>query len=170
MLRVTGHEAALLDGGMRPDDPREPGPTEPARRTFTPCPWPGAALADLHDVGAPGAVVLDARSAARFAGAPDPLDPRPGHLPGARSLPCLEAVDGDGFLLPDDVLRGRLADVGVEGSTPVISSCGSGVTACHTLLVMEHVGLGGGRLYPGSWSQYAADPSRPVELEQRRSS
>ncbi len=164
MLRVTGHSAALLDGGLRPDDPRETGPTEPARRAFTPVPWPDDALADVQDVTDPGSVVLDARSAARFAGAPDPLDPRPGHLPGARSLPCLEAVDADGLLLPDDVLRRRLADVGVDGTVPVVSSCGSGVTACHTLLVLEHLGLPAGRLYPGSWSQWAADPDRPVEL------
>jgi thiosulfate/3-mercaptopyruvate sulfurtransferase len=164
MLRVTGHQAALLDGGMRPDDPRETGAPEPTRRTFTPSPWPAAALAALEDVTGPGSVVLDARSAERFAGAPDPLDPRPGHLPGARNLPCLEAVDADGWLLPDAVLRRRLADVGVDGSTPVVSTCGSGVTACHTLLVMEHLGLPAGRLYPGSWSQWAADPGRPVEL------
>jgi thiosulfate/3-mercaptopyruvate sulfurtransferase len=164
MLRVTGHEAALLDGGPQPGDPQETGLVEPDRRTFTPCPWPGDALAALEDVTDPGSVVLDARSTARFAGAPDPLDPRPGHLPGARSLPCLEAVDADGFLLPDDVLRRRLADVGVDGSTPVVSSCGSGVTACHTLLVLEHLGLPAGRLYVGSWSQWAADPDRPVEL------
>ena len=164
MLRVTGHPAALLDGGARPDDPHETGRTAPVRRTFTPCPWPAAALAALEDVTDPGSVVLDARSAERFAGAPDPLDPRPGHLPGARSLPCGEAVDADGFLLPDEVLRRRLADVGGDGSTPVISTCGSGVTACHTLLLIEHLGLPGGRLYAGSWSQWAADPDRPVEL------
>ena len=164
MLRVTGHAAALLDGGPPPGDPRETGPAAPVRRTFTPCPWPAAALAALEDVTDPGSVVLDARSAERFEGAPHPLDPRPGHLPGARSLPCLEAVEGNGLLLPDDVLRRRLADVGVDGSTPVISSCGSGVTACHTLLLLEHLGLPAGRLYPGSWSQWAADPDRPVAL------
>lgn len=164
MLRVTDHEAALLDGGMRPDDPRETGPTVPARRCFTPRPWPSAALAALEDLPDPGSVVLDARSAARFAGAPDPLDPRPGHLPGARSLPCLESVDADGLLLPDDELRRRLAAVGADGTAPVVSTCGSGVTACHTLLVLEHLGLPAGRLYPGSWSQWAADPARPVEL------
>jgi thiosulfate/3-mercaptopyruvate sulfurtransferase len=164
MLRVTGSEAALLDGGMRPDDARETGSVEPVRRCFAPRPWRAAALAALEDVTDPGSVVLDARSAERFEGAPHPLDPRPGHLPGARSLPCLEAVDADGLLLPDEVLRRRLADVGADGSAPVISTCGSGVTACHTLLLMEHLGLPGGRLYPGSWSQWAADPDRPVEL------
>jgi thiosulfate/3-mercaptopyruvate sulfurtransferase len=164
MLRVTGHEAALLDGGLRPDDPHEPDLPRPDRRTFAPRPWPASALVAVEDVLAGGSVLLDARPAERFAGAPDPLDPRPGHLPGARSLPCRENVDADGFLLPDAVLRRRLADVGVDGSTPVVSSCGSGVTACHTLLVMEHLGLPAGRLYPGSWSQWAADPDRPAEL------
>ena len=164
MLRATGRQAALLDGGMRPDDPCATGRSDPVRRTCTPRPWPGDALVGLADLAGPGPLVLDARSAERFAGAPDPLDPRPGHLPGARSLPCRENVDADGFLLPDDVLRQRLADVGVDGTTPVASSCGSGVTACHTLLVMEHLGLPAGRLYPGSWSQWAADPDRPVEL------
>lgn len=164
MLRVTGHEAALLDGGLRPDDPRETGLVEPVRCTFTASPWPLAALAALEDAADPGVVVLDARSAERFAGAPDPLDPRPGHVPGARSLPCRQNVDPDGFLLPDEVLRRRLADVGVDGSAPVVSYCGSGVTACHTLLVLEHLDLPAGRLYPGSWSQWAADPDRPVEL------
>ncbi len=164
MLRVTGHEAALLDGSLRPDDPRELGVPEPGRRTFTPRPWPEAALVPVQDVLGGDGVLLDARPAERFAGAPDPLDPRPGHLPGARSLPCREHVDADGSLLPDDVLRQRLAAVGVDGTRPVVSSCGSGVTACHTLLVMEHLGLPAGRLYVGSWSQWAADPDRPVEL------
>lgn len=167
MLRVTGRSAALLDGGMQPDDPRETGPGARAARPVgraAPRPWPPDAIAALEDAADRGAVVLDARSAERFAGAPDPLDPRPGHIPGARSLPCREAVDADGFLLPDDELRRRLADVGVDGSAPVVSSCGSGVTACHTLLVLEHLGLPAGRLYVGSWSQWAADPARPAEL------
>ncbi len=76
----------------------------------------------------------------------------------------MQNVDPDGFLLPHEVLRRRLADVGVDGGAPVVSYCGSGVTACHTLLVLEHLGLPAGRLYPGSWSQWAADPHRPVEL------
>jgi thiosulfate/3-mercaptopyruvate sulfurtransferase len=170
MLRVTGHRAALLDGGSRlADEWREQGALEPGhggrpRASFTPRPWPQELLAGLDDALAPSGVWLDARPADRYAGRPDALDPRPGHLPGARSLPCRDHVDADGLLLPDEVLRARLAAVGAAGETPVVSSCGSGVTACHTLLVLEHLGLPPGRLYPGSWSQYAADPDRPVEL------
>jgi thiosulfate/3-mercaptopyruvate sulfurtransferase len=165
MLRVTGHEAALLDGGSRLNDgPLEPGLPVPLRASFTARPWPSELLADLDDAVDPSGVWLDARPADRYAGAPDPLDPRPGHLPGARSLPWRDNVDGNGLLLPDHVLRGRLAQVGATAGTPVVSSCGSGVTACHTLLVMEHLGLPPARLYPGSWSQYASDPDRPAEL------
>jgi thiosulfate/3-mercaptopyruvate sulfurtransferase len=91
-----------------------------------------------------------------------PLDPRPGHIPGAHSLPCLDNIGPDGRLLPVDELRRRFATAGADSSAEVVSYCGSGVTACHTLVVMEHVGLGRGRLYPGSWSQYAGAPDRPV--------
>jgi thiosulfate/3-mercaptopyruvate sulfurtransferase len=165
MLRATGRSAALLDGGVRADDPLATDRVvRAAAAPATARPWPAEALAALQDAADPAAVVLDARPAERFAGAPDPLDPRPGHIPGARSLPCRESVDADGLLLPDDALRRRLADAGVDGATPVVSSCGSGVTACHTLLVLEHLGLPAGRLYVGSWSQWAADPDRPVEL------
>lgn len=165
MLRVTGHQAALLDGALSGDDPLEHGPVEPEPAQFTPRPWPADAVADPADTADRGNVVLDSRPRERFHGAPDPLDPRPGHVPGARSLPCRESLDDDGLLLPSEVLRRRFADAGVTGTEPVVAYCGSGVTACHTLLVLEHVGLGSGRLYPGSWSQYAADPARPVELE-----
>lgn len=164
MLRVTGHGAALLDGGPRHGDEVERRPATRPRAGFTPRPWPAGALADLDDAADEGNVVLDARSRARYLGADDPLDPRPGHLPGAVSLPCHGNLDDQGRLLPADVLRRRFAEAGVTGTTPVISYCGSDVTACHNLLVMEHVGLGSGRLYPGSWSQYASDPRRPAEL------
>jgi thiosulfate/3-mercaptopyruvate sulfurtransferase len=106
--------------------------------------------------------VIDARPADRFAGAPDNLDPRPGHIPGARSVPCRENLDASGRLLPVADLRARFA---VDDAAEVISSCGSGVTACHNLLAMEQAGLGdGGRLFPGSWSQWSRDPARPVQI------
>ena len=165
MLRALGQDAALLDGGLRPGEAglsAEPVHRDPAQRR--PRPWPAEALADLEDALDPGNVVLDARSSERFGGAPDPLDPRPGHVPGARSLPCFGSLDAQGRLLPVDALRQRFLDVGAGPGAPVVAYCGSGVTACHDLLVREHVGLGRGRLYPGSWSQYAGDPDRPVEL------
>ena len=167
MLRVTGRDAALLDGGLRDDDviPAHPaGGSGPPAVPPPAVPWPDDLLVGSDDVSDPARIILDARPRDRYLGAPDPLDPRPGHLPGAISLPCRDNLDADGRLLPDDVLRRRLNALGDDGSTPVVSTCGSGVTACHTLLVREHLGLPAGLLYPGSWSQWAADPSRPVEL------
>ena len=108
-------------------------------------------------------MLIDARPRDRFAGSPDALDPRAGHIPGARSLPCREHLGADGRLLAAGALRDRLAEVGIEhDDQDFISSCGSGVTACHNLLVAEHVGLRRGRLFPGSWSQWSRDLSRPV--------
>ena len=121
-------------------------------------------MAGLDETVAGSAVVLDARDRARFRGEVEPVDPRPGHIPGARSLPCRENVDGSQRFLPVSDLRERFAAVGVAEGTPVIAYCGSGVTACHTLLAMDHAGLGRGRLYPGSWSQYSSDPDRPAAL------
>ena len=164
MLRVTGHDAALLDGGI--DAWARPLSTEPATRApaaFAPVPWPPERLAGIEDAAAPPGVLIDARAAGRFAGEPDALDPRPGHIPGARSLPTREHAGDDGRLLAVEALRERFAAVGIEPGVDVISSCGSGVTACHNLLVLEHAGLGSGRLYPGSFSEWSRDPSRPVE-------
>jgi len=156
MLRATGHQAALLDGGIDAYDGKLE--TEPADRppaTFTARPWPPDGLADLGAATAGSFVVLDARQRERFRGDTEPIDPRAGHIPGARSLPCRENLDADGRFLPVAELRARFAAVGVQAGTPVVSYCGSGVTACHNLLALEHAGLGTGRLYPGSWSQYA---------------
>jgi thiosulfate/3-mercaptopyruvate sulfurtransferase len=156
MLRATGHQAALLDGGIDAYDGELV--TEPAGRppaTFTARLWPPDGLADLEDATAGSFVVLDARQRERFRGDTEPIDPRAGHIPGARSLPCRENLDADGRFLPVAELRARFAAVGVHDGTPVVSYCGSGVTACHNLLALEHAGLGTGRLYPGSWSQYA---------------
>ena len=159
MLRVVGGAAALLDGV-----PPGSGGGTGAPAVFTTRPWPASALASAEDALDPANVVVDARPRDRFHGAPDPLDPRPGHVPGARSLPCREHVGPDGRLLPAEVLRPAFAEAGVVPGAPVVAYCGSGVTACHDLLVMEHLGLGTGRLYVGSWSQYASDPQRVVEL------
>jgi thiosulfate/3-mercaptopyruvate sulfurtransferase len=76
-------------------------------------------------------------------------------VPGARSLPAVDNVGGEGCLLDRDELRRRFAAAGADGSRPVISYCGSGVTACHNLVLLEHLGLPEGRLYAGSWSQWS---------------
>lgn len=158
LLRILGHDAALLDGGLTAwagDTASGPSPAPP-RAAFTERPWPSEAFADIDEVASRTAVVVDGRQAERYAGAPDAVDPRFGHVPGARSLPVREHLGPDGRLLDDDALRGRFAAVGVpDAATPLVSMCGSGVTACHTLLVQEHLGLGRGRLYAGSWSQWA---------------
>jgi thiosulfate/3-mercaptopyruvate sulfurtransferase len=166
MLRVIGHEAALLDGGLAAwEGELEVGMTSRDPAAFTPRPWPAERLASIDEVAAlaaAGGTVIDARPADRFVGAPDDLDPRPGHIPGARSVPCRENLDPDGRLLPPADLCARFD---VEDAAEVISSCGSGVTACHNLLAMEQAGLGdGGRLFPGSWSQWSRDPARPVQI------
>jgi thiosulfate/3-mercaptopyruvate sulfurtransferase len=162
MLRALGHDAALLDGGLLAyDGPLETdAPARPAAR-FTPRAWPQDRLADIDDAADAANVVIDARQRERFRGDEEALDPRAGHIPGARSVPARENVDANGRFLPPHELRARLAEAGVVEGAPVVSYCGSGVTACHNLLAIEHAGLGEGRLYPGSWSQWSHTP-RPA--------
>jgi thiosulfate/3-mercaptopyruvate sulfurtransferase len=161
MLRATGHEAALLDGGLSAyaGELVRGEPDRPAA-VFTARPWPADRLVGIDgtaDGAADGSfVVLDARERARFLGEVEPIDPRAGHIPGARSLPCRENLADDGRFLAVSALRERFESVGVTAGAEVVSYCGSGVTACHNLLALEHAGLGVGRLYPGSWSQYSA--------------
>ncbi len=160
MLRAVGCEAALLDGGLQSwDGALEAQPTVRAPASFGIRPWPVERLATIEQAAA-GATVLDARQRERYLGRADPVDPRAGHIPGARSVPCRENLDAAGRLLPVGRLRARF---GVTDAAEVISYCGSGVTACHNLLAMEHAGLGTGRLFVGSWSQWSRDPDRPVE-------
>lgn len=164
LLRVLGHPAALLDGGLTAYDGELSVGTTARPRAHRPVrPWPAERLASADDAADAGQVVLDARDGARFRGETEPVDPRAGHVPGARSLPCRENLGADARFLPVPVLRERFAAVGVQPDGPtVVSYCGSGVTACHTLLALEHAGLPAGRLYPGSWSQWSSDPDRPV--------
>ena len=109
--------------------------------------------------------LIDGRDRGRFRGGPDPVDPRSGHIPGARSLPAGANVGAGGRLLGLPELRQRFAEAGIVAGTDVISYCGSGVTACLNLLALEHAGLGPGRLYPGSWSQWSRDPARPIATD-----
>jgi thiosulfate/3-mercaptopyruvate sulfurtransferase len=164
MLRATGHDSALLDGGIDAyGGPLETTTPVVEAAEFTPRPWPIPRLADIEDVIDPSGVLVDARNRERYLGEVETVDARAGHIPGARSLPCRANVDGNGKLLPTDVLRSRFESIGVLPGIPVIAYCGSGVTACHDLLVQELCGLGEGRLYPGSWSEYSAIREMPLE-------
>jgi thiosulfate/3-mercaptopyruvate sulfurtransferase len=163
MLRVTGHDAALLDGGLTAyDGPLSTEEPSRPRSTFSPRPWPAERLADVDDAADPAHVVLDARAPERYRGEVEPVDPRAGHIPGARSLPTRGHLAPDERFLPPDVLRERFAAAGVTEDSSVVAYCGSGVNACHSLLALELAGFGPGRLYPGSWSQYSSDPDRPI--------
>jgi thiosulfate/3-mercaptopyruvate sulfurtransferase len=158
MLRATGHEAALLNGGLTAyGGPLERGSREADRphAAFSARPWPPDRLAGMADAADRKNTVIDARDRNRYRGAEDPVDPRPGHIPGATNLPCRENLAADGTFLPADELRRRFEEVGVVEGNTVISYCGSGVTACHNLLALEVAGFAPGRLYPGSWSQYS---------------
>ncbi|MGH9036485.1 MAG: sulfurtransferase [Acidimicrobiia bacterium] len=168
MLRVTGHDAALLDGGIAAwDGPLEAAPGKRPQAQFSAGSWPQGHLAGFDDVSRAaeddGPIVVDARSAARYRGEPHPLDDRSGHVPGARSLPFAGNVDSEtGRFLTPERLRERFAAVGIDAGTDVVAYCGSGVTACHNLLALELAGLGQGRLFVGSWSGWSADPDRPA--------
>ena len=158
MLRVLGQKAALLDGGLQAwDGPIESGSTTRPAVDCPVRPWPDGAFATIEEVArhAGSGIVLDARSPERFRGETEPVDPRPGHVPGARNAPFAANLDEGRFRSPDD-LRDHYASLGVTDAADVVAYCGSGVSACHDLLAMEHAGLGRGRLYAGSWSQWSA--------------
>lgn len=164
MLRATGHEAALLDGGLAEfANTFESGAgASRAPGTFDERPWPLERLATIDEAAERSNVVIDARNRDRYEGAPDNVDPRFGHIPGAKSVPCRENLDATGRLRPLVDVRAAFEAAGVHPDTAVIAYCGSGVTACHDLVVMEWAGYGIGRLFPGSWSQYSNDSRRPI--------
>jgi len=108
-------------------------------------------------------VLLDARSADRFQGENETIDPVAGHIPGAVSAPFMENVNEAGLLKTKEVLQKRFTDLlGDKKSDQSIVYCGSGVTACHNLLAMHYCGLGDGKLYAGSWSEWITDPTHPI--------
>jgi thiosulfate/3-mercaptopyruvate sulfurtransferase len=170
MLHILGHEVAVLDGDVR----TWPGPlttddVAPAPAAFTPRPWPTDHIVDADAVDAlrtrPDVLVLDARTASRYANGDPAVDPRPGHIPGARNAPWADNVDPDsGRVRHIDELRRRYHELGASDAHTIVAYCGSGVTACHDLLALTIAGLGDrSALYPGSWSQWGADESRPAE-------
>ena len=170
MLRWVGHErVAVLDGGWEgwvkaglPITSEHPRITA---TTFAGQPrpiWVDVGFVSSR-LGDPSVVVLDARTPERFQGLSEPIDPVAGHIPGARNRLFKDNLTADGRFKPPQELRRAFIDVlGTVRPEQVVHQCGSGVSACSNLLAMEIAGLGGSRLYPGSWSEWVADPSRPV--------
>lgn len=170
LLRWVGHErAAVLDGGwegwVKAGLPVTPDPPRIAATTFAGEPrpiWVDVGFVSSH-LGDPSVVVLDARTPERFQGLTEPIDPVAGHIPGARNRLFKDNLTADGRFRPAQELRQAFMGVlGAAGPEHVVHQCGSGVSACSNLLAMEIAGLKGSRLYPGSWSEWVADPSRPV--------
>lgn len=169
MLRYLGHEAvAVLDGGYaRWVAEGHAVTTEvPATmtRVFTPAPRADWRLS-VSDVqaGVEG-VLVDARSPERFRGMNETLDPVGGHIPGACNYFFQQNLTPEKTFKSPETLRSQWTTLlAGRPASDVVMYCGSGVTACHNLLALEVAGLSGARIYPGSWSEYCADRSRPVE-------
>ena len=174
MLRWLGHDkVAVLDGGFplwvkegRPVDSRVP---PPRKGEFVARPHLGAAVDASfvdHYRQQRGARLIDARPPERYRGEKEPIDPVAGHVPGAVNRFWKENLQADGRFKSATQLRGEFeALLGDTEAARSVHMCGSGVTACHNLFAMELAGLGGGRLYPGSWSEWCADPARAVERD-----
>ena len=170
MLRVLGHDAALLDGGLG----SWTGAVETAPNVRKPCDypvraWPDGAFVDIDQAAGAGAdpetVLIDARGGDRFRGETEPVDPRPGHIPGAVNVPMTDNLGPNGRFADLQTLRARYEAEGVGGAgeaNNAVVYCGSGVSACMDALAMERAGLGRPRVYIGSWSQWS-HTNRPAE-------
>jgi len=171
LVRWLGHErVAVLDGGIDAwrhlgypttiELPETPATAEgPARATAT------AETVDAHALAADtGWAIVDARAPGRFRGEEEPIDPIAGHIPSALNRPFAANLDASGFWrTPADLQASWLELLGATNPQRVVHMCGSGVTAAHNQLAMEHAGLHGSKLYPGSWSHWITDPDRPIE-------
>ncbi|KIQ98126.1 sulfurtransferase [Lysobacter sp. A03] len=170
LLRALGHrDVAVLDGGWKSWTAQgclvEVGTPVSSTPVAYHADFDRALLFDAPQVQAhlaAGGMLLDARASERYRGDVEPIDKVAGHVPGAINRPYAENLD-DGRFKPATTLRQEFTDL-LEGRDPhdVVVMCGSGVTACHHLLAMEHAGLPGAKLFTGSWSGWIEDPSRPV--------
>ena len=172
LLRWMGHgEVAVLDGGMAAWLAHAGAVETTVSALPAAPPYPAAPVA-MPTIDADtlrqqlGQVkLIDARAGERYRGEVEPLDQRAGHIPGARNRFFKDNLQADGRFKPAAQLRAELEPLcaGPAGH-PVVQQCGSGVTACHNLLALEVAGLGGSVLYPGSWSEWSSDPTRPVAV------
>ncbi|MGV0962694.1 MAG: sulfurtransferase [Polynucleobacter sp.] len=170
MLKATGHaNVQVLDGGLDAwNGPIGTLPRQP-EATSTPVPsmpYVGLVLVDgvMQNLQSRECVIVDARANDRFHGQNETLDPVGGHIPNAINYCFRENLTGKSFKPAEQLFKDFHGFLGATKPSEVIHQCGSGVTACHNLLAMEIAGLKGSRLYAGSWSEWCADPSRPVAL------
>jgi thiosulfate/3-mercaptopyruvate sulfurtransferase len=167
LLRYFGHpDVGVLDGGLGAwvavGLPVSTEARPIARGDFVARPghMPQVTAGEAAAIASAG-ILIDARAAERFAGTSEPVDPVAGHIPGAQNRPTTENLRPDGRFLDRASLRSAFEGLGVHEHAPVAAYCGSGVTAAHEVLALELAGFDAA-LYPGSWSEWIADPSRPV--------
>lgn len=172
LLRYAGHDAvAVLDGGWAKwtREGRQARSGEETRRGAA---FVAALRPDMRvgvddvaaQLGDAKTLLVDARAPERYLGQVEPIDRVPGHIPGAVNHHYRSnAADDDTMLPPEELRKKFLTVLGSHPPSEAVMYCGSGVTACHNLLAMTHAGLPGARLYAGSWSEWSADPARPVE-------
>lgn len=172
LLRWLGHhDVAVLDGGLAAWQAAGGAVDAQAPVVEAQAPYPATAGPAMPTIDADRLLaqlgkqrIVDARAGERFRGDVEPLDPVAGHIPGATQRFFKDNLQADGRFKPVQQLRDEFASLGMAAplGTPVVQLCGSGVTACHNLLAMAHAGLGDTLLYPGSWSEWCADPARPI--------
>ena len=169
LLRWLGHEAvAVLDGGLPAwqaagfEVSADVAPRTPGNVSDRPALTRTVTVDDVvANLTSGVSVVIDARAPDRFRGENETIDPVGGHIPGAKNRFFKDNLNADGTFKPAEQLWEAFAPLS-DVPTSAIMQCGSGVTACHNLLAMEVAGLPGAALYPGSWSEWCADPKRPV--------
>ena len=169
LLRWIGHsKVAVLDGGMAawqalglPMDAKVPEPHHGNLQQKPSLVRTATAAEVLENIGTRERTVIDARAPDRYRGENETIDPVGGHIPGAKNRFFKDNLHADGRFKDAAALRSEFAPL-VEDPKQIIMQCGSGVTACHNLLAMEVAGLHGAALYPGSWSEWSSDPTRPI--------
>jgi len=159
LLRWFGHERqAVLDGGLQAwGEPLETDAPHVREGRFKARRPDRSRILDFHEVARQrGVPVIDSRAGERYRGEKEPVDPKAGHIPGARNAPFMGNLQEDGRFKPREELRRRFEEVGVDPEEGAVVYCGSGVNACHNLLAMELAGVKNVRLYEGSWSDWSS--------------
>jgi thiosulfate/3-mercaptopyruvate sulfurtransferase len=175
LMKLFGHEkAAVLDGGLpkwlAEGRATETGDAKPAAPSSYTADFRADLVKGIGDVKRiithGGALILDARAKGRFDGtAPEPRPGLPsGHMPGAKSVPFNELLNADFTMKDAATLRARFAAAGADGRKPVVTSCGTGVTACILALGLKQAGLGDAAIYDGSWTEWAGRPETQKEM------